>query len=72
MSVSDFMLIATAALQINAIMFYAPQVFSTFGSGRKAALLNTVIIGAGETHLLLLSDGCGEEFLTMLFRACKQ
>ena len=27
--------------------FYAPQVFSTFGSGRKAALLNTVIIGAG-------------------------
>lgn len=32
---------------INAIMFYAPQVFSTFGSGRKASLLNTVIIGAG-------------------------
>ena len=27
--------------------FYAPQVFSTFGSGRSASLLNTVIIGAG-------------------------
>ena len=35
---------------INAIMFYAPQVFSTFGSGRKASLLNTVIIGAGYAH----------------------
>ena len=29
--------------------FYAPQVFSTFGSGRKASLLNTVIIGAGKS-----------------------
>lgn len=34
---------------INAIMFYAPQVFSTFGSGRKSSLLSTVIIGAGTT-----------------------
>ena len=38
---------------INAIMFYAPQVFSTFGSGRKASLLNTVIIGAGVLACLL-------------------
>lgn len=30
---------------INAIMFYAPQLFATIGSG-DAALLNTVIIGA--------------------------
>ena len=39
---------------INAIMFYAPQVFSTFGSGRKSALLSTVIIGAGAAALPLL------------------
>lgn len=31
---------------INAIMFYVPVLFSTLGSGRSAALLNTVIIGA--------------------------
>lgn len=31
---------------INAIIFYAPQLFETTGSGGNAALLNTVIIGA--------------------------
>lgn len=31
---------------INAIMFYAPQLFQSIGSGADAALLNTVIIGA--------------------------
>lgn len=31
---------------INAIMFYAPQLFQTVGSGSNAALLNTVIMGA--------------------------
>ena len=32
---------------INAIVFYAPVLFSSIGSGHTAALLNTVIIGAG-------------------------
>ncbi|GAB4821174.1 hypothetical protein N2152v2_008220 [Parachlorella kessleri] len=31
---------------INAIMFYVPVLFSSFGTARHAALLNTVIIGA--------------------------
>jgi lysylphosphatidylglycerol synthetase-like protein (DUF2156 family) len=31
---------------INAIMFYAPMLFDSLGSGSEAALLNTVIIGA--------------------------
>ncbi|GAB4823413.1 hypothetical protein N2152v2_010459 [Parachlorella kessleri] len=31
---------------INAIMFYVPVLFSSLGSGKSAALLNTVIIGA--------------------------
>ena len=34
---------------INAIIFYSPVLFNTIGSGHTAALLNTVIIGAGET-----------------------
>ena len=34
---------------INAIIFYAPVLFNSLGSGHTAALLNTVIIGAGET-----------------------
>ena len=41
---------------INAIMFYAPQVFSTFGSGRKSSLLSTVIIGAGAASTNSYSD----------------
>ena len=32
---------------INAIIFYAPVLFNSIGSGHTAALLNTVIIGAG-------------------------
>ena len=31
---------------INAILFYAPQLFSSLGSSSEAALLNAVIIGA--------------------------
>lgn len=31
---------------INSVIFYAPQLFSSMGSGSEAALLNTVIIGA--------------------------
>jgi len=42
--------VAIACLQqftgINAIMFYVPVIFNSLGSGRKASLLNTVIIGA--------------------------
>lgn len=44
--ISSVVAIVQQLTGINAIMFYAPQVFSTFGSGRKASLLNTVIIGA--------------------------
>ena len=36
--------------------FYAPQLFSTFGSGRKTALLQTVIIGAGQHLICSLSS----------------
>lgn len=32
---------------INAIIFYAPVLFNSIGSGHTASLLNTVIIGAG-------------------------
>jgi MFS transporter, SP family, sugar:H+ symporter len=31
---------------INSIMFYVPVIFNSLGSGRRASLLNTVIIGA--------------------------
>ena len=37
---------------INAIIFYAPVLFNSIGSGHTASLLNTVIIGAGETQLI--------------------
>lgn len=37
---------------INAIIFYAPVLFNSIGSGHTAALLNTVIIGAGEMLLM--------------------
>lgn len=33
---------------INAIIFYAPVLFNSLGSGHTSALLNTVIIGAGK------------------------
>ena len=32
---------------INAIIFYAPVLFNSIGSGHTASLLNTVIIGVG-------------------------
>ena len=32
----------------NAINFYGPQLFATMGHGKKASLLNSVILGAGE------------------------
>lgn len=31
---------------INSVIFYAPQLFDSLGSGQEAALLTTVIIGA--------------------------
>ena len=49
MSLSEWELIWDCMQGINAIMFYAPQLFSTFGSARRSALLKTVIIGAGES-----------------------
>jgi sugar porter (SP) family MFS transporter len=59
---------------INAIMFYAPQVFSTFGSGRKAALLNTVIIGAVNVIATLVAivgvDRVGRRFLFIASGIC--
>ena len=33
---------------INSIMFYAPVLFGSLGSDQKAALLNTVVVGAGD------------------------
>lgn len=39
---------------INAIIFYAPVLFNSLGSGHTASLLNTVIIGAGKMQRLLL------------------
>ncbi len=38
---------------INAIIFYAPVLFNSIGSGHTASLLNTVIIGAGVCVALL-------------------
>lgn len=38
---------------INAIIFYAPVLFNSLGSGHTSALLNTVIIGAGEFQTAL-------------------
>lgn len=32
--------------RINAVMFYAPQLFNSLGSGKSASLLSAVIIGA--------------------------
>lgn len=52
---------------INAIMFYVPVIFSSLGSGKSAALLNTVIIGAVNvvaTFVSILSvDKFGRRFL---------
>ena len=40
---------------INSIMFYAPVIMSSLGMGTKAALLNTVIIGAVNVGATLVS-----------------
>lgn len=52
---------------INAIIFYAPQLFETTGSGGNAALLNTVIIGAvnvaSTVVAILVVDKFGRKFL---------
>lgn len=52
---------------INAIIFYAPQLFATIATGGSAALLNTVIIGAvnvGSTIIGLIAvDRFGRRFL---------
>jgi hypothetical protein len=48
-------------------MFYVPVIFSTLGSGRSAALLNTVIIGAVNVVATFVSifsvDKFGRRFL---------
>jgi hypothetical protein len=48
---------------INAIMFYAPQIFNSLGSGRSASLLSAVIIGAINAASTLIAiftvDRCG-------------
>lgn len=52
---------------INAIIFYAPQLFQTTGAGADAALLNTVIIGAvnvaSTVVAILVVDRFGRKFL---------
>jgi sugar porter (SP) family MFS transporter len=52
---------------INAIMFYAPQLFQAAGQGADAALLSTVITGAvnvGSTVVaIILVDRLGRRFL---------
>ncbi|MCX3072607.1 sugar porter family MFS transporter, partial [Providencia stuartii] len=52
---------------INAIMFYVPVIFASLGSGRSAALLNTVIIGAVNVVSTFVSiatvDKFGRRFL---------
>ncbi|KAF6263304.1 general substrate transporter [Scenedesmus sp. NREL 46B-D3] len=52
---------------INAIIFYAPQLFATTGSGGDAALLNTVIIGVvnvvSTVVAILVVDRFGRKFL---------
>jgi sugar porter (SP) family MFS transporter len=52
---------------INAIIFYAPVLFSSLGSGKTASLLNTVIIGAVNVCATLVAvafvDKVGRKFL---------
>lgn len=52
---------------INAIMFYVPVLFSSLGTGRSTALINTVVIGAvnvGCTVIAVLAvDRFGRRFL---------
>ncbi|KAI7839232.1 hypothetical protein COHA_006930, partial [Chlorella ohadii] len=52
---------------VNAIMFYVPVIFASLGSGRSAALLNTVIIGAVNVVSTFVSiatvDKFGRRFL---------
>ncbi|KAK9817756.1 hypothetical protein WJX72_001683 [[Myrmecia] bisecta] len=52
---------------INAIIFYAPVLFSSLGSGHTASLLNTVIIGAVNVASTLVAvafvDRVGRKFL---------
>ena len=45
---------------INAVMFYAPQLFASFGSGQGDALLSTLIIGAVNVGATLVAIFTGE------------
>ena len=45
---------------INAVMFYAPQLFASFGSGQGEALLATLIIGAVNVAATLVAIFTGE------------
>lgn len=47
---------------INAIMFYAPQLFSSLGSGASMSLVNTVIIGAVNIVSTLVAIACVDRF----------
>lgn len=55
---------------INAIVFYAPVLFSSIGSGHTAALLNTVIIGAVNVLATIVAvavvDKAGRKFLLII------
>eukprot|EP00887_Chlorella_sp_A99_P004783 scaffold4.g4783.t1 len=59
------MLIITTG--INAIMFYVPVLFSSLGTGRSTALLNTVVIGAVNVGCTIIAvlfvDRFGRRFL---------
>lgn len=52
---------------INAIIFYAPVLFNSIGSGHTASLLNTVIIGAvnvlATVVAIVMVDRLGRKFL---------
>lgn len=47
---------------INAIIFYAPQLFSSLGSGASMALINTVIIGAVNIASTFVAILCADRF----------
>uniref|UniRef100_A0A1D1ZPI8 Major facilitator superfamily (MFS) profile domain-containing protein n=1 Tax=Auxenochlorella protothecoides TaxID=3075 RepID=A0A1D1ZPI8_AUXPR len=54
---------------INAIMFYVPVIFNSLGSGRRASLLNTIIINcinsASTMVAVLLVDKFGRRFFLL-------
>ena len=51
---------------INAIIFYAPQLFSSFGSGSGNALLSTLIIGIVNVVATLVAVFTGQDPETLI------